>query len=780
MPRLYTLFRFSTYLSLALATVCIGLTAMHSEMEGGVAFYLVVGLAILAAYLCEDRWLIPVRLVNVLALVILAGWILWSRLSVRGAALGDDGVDLLRLLLPRAGPLLSVLMLVKLFRPKRPFDYWLLHLLAVVQVVLGCVLALSSRLDRENLLFASMLTIYVLSAVWSLVLFYLQRELAASTQSRREKHTVAAPLPKAVSPWRTLGLLPSMSWFTIAFVLALMLFFVVPRPGHDAAATFVVPGLAQPTTGFSPGVDLNNVGTLRVNEDVVMKIEARDVHDRPINLGGEQRFRGVTCGDYRDGRWRPTRSQDQRPLVLSPGPEAFDPSLISMTFHVDMSKVGGTGLGSNDGLGGQASAVFLADPMNGPLAFPMIRIASRTDQHKGMTYRPIEPALLAQNAPRSRDLRYTQWTHPPASNSDIWVQEIPARTASSVYLSTYAGMEITRLPPAVQTSGKLAQETERILTAAKLPASASREQKARALEAHFVTSGQFVYSLEWQRQDQALDPTEDFLLNVKRGHCELFASALALMLRSQGIPSRVVIGFRGCEWNSLGDFNQVHQYHAHAWVEALLSQRDKEDRSGQTWTWLTLDPTPAGGTAAAVGAEKLRSAWDEHMDFLQYLWESLILDYGGESERERLLNRLARLEWLRTAWQFWSDLAGFNKALTMLIGLVVLAALVLLVLRHRRKSVAKRKRTAVAFYARLLDILEYIGLRPQPAQTAAEFSIAAGTALANRPATASLAMLPARIADLFYAVRFGGETLDQSELVRMDQELDALKAAVRA
>ena len=37
----------------------------------------------------------------------------------------------------------------------------------------------------------------------------------------------------------------------------------------------------------------------------------------------------------------------------------------------------------------------------------------------------------------------------------------------------------------------------------------------------------------------------DFLVNVKQGHCERFASALALMLRSQGIPSRVVVGFRG-------------------------------------------------------------------------------------------------------------------------------------------------------------------------------------------------------------------------------------------
>ena len=780
MLKLHTLFRFSSYLTLTLATICIGLTALNSEMEGGVAFYFVVGLAILVAFLCKDRWLIHVQLANVLAVVIFAGWILWSWLSLRGTSLSEDtGTDLLRMMLPRAGPLLSVLLLVMLFMPKRAYHYWLLHLLAVVQVVLGCVLALSTRLDRENLLFATMLTIYALSGVWSMMLFYLQRELAASAPPRREPRAAAVPVPKAANPWRSLGLLPSLVWFAAAFVLALAMFFIVPRPGHDAATTLVVPGLAQPTTGFSPGVDLNNLGTLRVNEDRVMKIEARDMNDRPINLGADQRFRGVTCGDYRDGRWRPSRGQDQQPLSLSAGLDGSDPSLISLTFHVDMGKVGGTGLGPNDGRSGQSSAVFLADPMSSPFATPMIRIVSRVDQHQGMTYRPIEPALLAQNPRRSRALSYTQWNRPPANNADTWVQVIPARTAAPMYLSNYT-KEITQLPVALQASGKIAQETGRIL-AAKVPRDASKEQKARALEAYLASSGQFGYSLEWRRQDPTLDPTEDFLLNVKQGHCELFASALALMLRSQGIPSRVVIGFRGTEWNSLGDFNKVHQYHAHAWVEAQLSQLNESKGSEtQLWTWLTLDPTPSGGTAGAVGAENLRNAWDEQLDFVQYLWESLILDYGGEDERERLLARLSRLEWLRSTWQFWSDLAAFNKVLTALIGLALLLAVVLLIVRHRRRAAAQRTRSAVAFYAKLLDVLERLALRPRPAQTAAEFSAAAGAVLAQHPVAAALAGLPVKIADLFYAVRFGGATLAPDELKQLDGELDALKAALRA
>ena len=90
----------------------------------------------------------------------------------------------------------------------------------------------------------------------------------------------------------------------------------------------------------------------------------------------------------------------------------------------------------------------------------------------------------------------------------------------------------------------------------------------------------------------------------KEGHCEYFAGALAMMLRSQGIPARVAIGFKGGEWNSLGMYYQVQQFHAHAWVEVLLRGDQipqgalTKDEPGGT-AWLILDPTD--------GARKLPS-----------------------------------------------------------------------------------------------------------------------------------------------------------------------------
>ena len=64
-------------------------------------------------------------------------------------------------------------------------------------------------------------------------------------------------------------------------------------------------------------------------------------------------------------------------------------------------------------------------------------------------------------------------------------------------------------------------------------------------------SGDFSYTLKLEVTDPTLDPVEDFLVNRKSGHCEYFASALALLLRSVGIPARVVNGFKGGDWNGM-------------------------------------------------------------------------------------------------------------------------------------------------------------------------------------------------------------------------------------
>ena len=110
-------------------------------------------------------------------------------------------------------------------------------------------------------------------------------------------------------------------------------------------------------------------------------------------------------------------------------------------------------------------------------------------------------------------------------------------------------------------------------------------EKLRALEGHLRRD--FHYSLK--RERVAGPALQDFLFVHREGHCEFFASALAVLARTLGIPARTVGGFRVIERGPLGKVWLVREKHAHAWVEAYA---DGE--------WSTWDPTPPGAMLAST------------------------------------------------------------------------------------------------------------------------------------------------------------------------------------
>ncbi len=113
--------------------------------------------------------------------------------------------------------------------------------------------------------------------------------------------------------------------------------------------------------------------------------------------------------------------------------------------------------------------------------------------------------------------------------------------------------------------------------------------RLRAVERELASS--FSYST-WYERDPDRDPLVDFLVRGQSGHCEYFASALALLGRSLAIPTRVVVGYRVIERNELNGVWLVRERNAHAWVEAWFPD------SG----WQTFDATPPAGIAAHMPA----------------------------------------------------------------------------------------------------------------------------------------------------------------------------------
>lgn len=140
------------------------------------------------------------------------------------------------------------------------------------------------------------------------------------------------------------------------------------------------------------------------------------------------------------------------------------------------------------------------------------------------------------------------------------------------------------------------------------PKDGSPRAVAFALEAALRRDYRYSLTLD----GQAADPLADFLFVRKAGHCEHFATALAVLLRERGIPSRVVSGFYGGE-RVEGEY-VLRGGDAHAWVEAWLTDH-----------WQRLDATPAEARTAqaSVWAARLARAWEQVDSF----WRNHVLDY---------------------------------------------------------------------------------------------------------------------------------------------------------
>ena len=184
-------------------------------------------------------------------------------------------------------------------------------------------------------------------------------------------------------------------------------------------------------------------------------------------------------------------------------------------------------------------------------------------------WRLLDPrsSFAAANPPKRRysflTYAFVSGQESPVLEDQADVYEEDQADAFSLY-----GNSILDFPASLEL---IRPEINRILSLSEKPLD-GKLTKAIFLENHLADSQQFEYTLSLTGpRDSGIDPIADFLLNKKRGHCQYFASALALMLRSQGIPTRLVVGFRPSEYNEIGGYFQVSQSHAHVWVEAYFT-----------------------------------------------------------------------------------------------------------------------------------------------------------------------------------------------------------------
>lgn len=133
-------------------------------------------------------------------------------------------------------------------------------------------------------------------------------------------------------------------------------------------------------------------------------------------------------------------------------------------------------------------------------------------------------------------------------------------------------------------------------------------------------SGRYGYSLTGLPETK--NPLEHFLFKTRSGNCEYFASAMAVMLRVNGIPSRLVGGYRGGYYNAMGGYYLVPQKNAHVWIEAHIT--------GQGW--VRFDPTPASPEEFARFGSGALMRLRLFLDTINYYWYGIVLTYNLEKQ----------------------------------------------------------------------------------------------------------------------------------------------------
>ena len=310
---------------------------------------------------------------------------------------------------------------------------------------------------------------------------------------------------------------------------------------------------------------------------------------------------------------------------------------------------------------------------------------------------------------------------------------------------------------------RIARERTRGVDPARDP-----EAAAAALESWLRSD--FTYALE------SLPPgpgaTEAFLVERKRGHCQSFATAMALLLRELGIPSRFVAGFAGGEVGPFGRYLLVRGEHAHAWVEAWCGEKG----------WVAFDPTPAAGVPG-VTRVPLLARIRQLADGVEFLYDRYLLGFsqGDQIELIRVVRESAEaaagsareaIERLRAAVRGTRSAPG--RTALVVLAFAAAAAVTALVLRRRRLLGSSRGLPpAATAYRKVQRILRRRGA-PLTAAAAPAETLAAVRRLFPDAHAAARDLVQAYVRESFTA-----EPPDSAEAAAIHGKLRAFRAAVR-
>lgn len=703
-------FRIVSYL----AVFCGFLSLLVSGTFGAVSTMLFAAVMITAWMIEDSRWQIREAIGTALIVFAMPAFFFAYRFNL--ITISGNETDVAGIL---ARMILS-LTAIKLLQRKSDRDWIFLYLMAFFEVLLAAGLSISA-------LYLASFLLYLLVMVCAVIAFEIRKTAHAVEESFAGKEPVRDKVSTAsnVLPARRL---PStaLALIVVIVALALPLFFMLPRVG-GAGFGGSQDGL-RTSSGFADTVRLGGIGRIQESDQIAMRVKLEGHVD---TTGSDLYFRGVALDTFDNLSWSKSKSVVKEPFVKG------DRDLVQVDYPSSRENL-------------SVQTIYL-EPMDTPVLFALPRAVAvqgnfpvlYKDQYGAFTYqRNFE--RISYKVLSDRGL-------PPVAK---------LRQDTQPYSADFANYRT--LPPNYDI--RIAELAETITAD-----SPTRYDKARAVESYLQNN--FGYTLE--QKAGGPDPLANFLFDVREGHCEYFATAMAVMLRTQGVATRIVNGFHGGEYNDAADVTIVRQRNAHAWVEVFFPKEN---------VWVPFDPTPFGGEAGMAAAAGFSKTINKYLEAFETFWIQYFVAYDNQEQRS--LARSVRnglvdyqsgiSEYLNHAramlTEWWAEVrgdSGLRSSLTAIgyaLGIIAGVVLVVFLLVWLFRKIAKLsmwrrlKRlsgdapaSVVAFYETMLQILTQKGIRREPSQTPAEFAYALGIPEA------------VKITEKYNAVRFGERHLSTDE-----------------
>ncbi len=650
---------------------------------------------------------------------------------------------------------LMVVQLIKLYGPHRSRDLRLIQVTAIFQVLVAGLWALS-------LVYLPVFMLTVLALMANFIALEMQPEPTPTPGVRSFRGSRNAPWLDLLSALR----LPAAA----VAVCTVLLFIMLPRV--EALSRTVVPTITQ-VTGFSENVSLHEVGQLRESDTVVLRVQflAEDQADWPHVAPPHLLMRGLSLPLYHDGQWFGYDMAMRQ--ALANGYSEDTPTFAEFT---------------------ERTVYWLQDvDARQRLIRQKVSVESRPSRRLFALYRPLQVegprssesviAHLSDHVIYRGGLRrgdsYEVVSAVPQFTAEQLEKAGTPRPAGPWSFFWYVPAEIA---DALQEA---ASDIERIY------APASDYERVIAARNYLLDTNRFTYTLELP-EFGAQEPIEAFLTQTRRGSCEQFSTAFALILRVLEIPTRLVVGYKGGELDAATQIYTFRDLHAHAWVEVYFKGLG----------WLQFDPTP-GGDAPTETATGLWASTGRFLNRIQrvamhaYLraslrWGTRVIGYNRTRQQrvfEYLGSRILAVaegtgSFLRSVWPGMPSLGWTQTAVVLLLfvfaGAVlwVLTAWLLRSIQWHRPG-ARSDRT-LRFYEELLSLLRKKGLRRPAHATPREFARSAAVQLqAADKGHSEMLNAISLVTDLYCRVRFGGYELTEPQRGQIREALQALSRAAR-